>query len=485
MDLIILISILSAISIGILLFLLLKSHAKVATLNMKFVTIEAAVVDLNTKYGSIENIEEERVRIQQEIESLAIERNRVKAEFSGKKEQLTTEYDNAHKIFEKLQKEISLLEESVEMIEFGIYKPHFDFNTPEEFRRQLEMLREKEKEMIRSDRAVVCDTQWTVQGSKTEGKKMTKQNHKLMLRAFNGECDAALTKVRWDNVLKMEERIHKAFETINKAAEVNRSYITIEYLDLKFKEIRLTYELQERIKQAKDEQRRIREEMRDEERAQREIEQAKEEAEKEEARYSTALEKAREEVQKASGDKLDRLNDKISQLEAQLKAAQELKERAISRAQITKSGHVYIISNIGSFGENIYKIGMTRRFDPVERIDELSDASVPYDFDIHAMVYADNAPELENKLHKQFEPHRINLINPRREFFLVSLDEIEQWANNEKVNLQLTKIAEAREYRESMAIRAKEKEPITATVISDLPESLDKLFSAEQDALNG
>jgi hypothetical protein len=484
MNLIILISILSVIVIGIISFLLFKSRAEVAALNTKYVSIEAAVVALNAKYGSIENVEEERARIQEEIESLAIERNRVKAVFIDLKKRLTSEYDDAHKLFEKLHKEINLLEESVEMIEFGVYKPHFDFDAPEEFRRQLELLREKEKDMIRSDRAVVCATEWSVQGSKTEGKKMTKQTHKLMLRAFNGECDAALAKVRWDNVLKMEERIHKAFEMINKSGEVNRSRITEEYLDLKIKELRLTFEHQEKIKQAKDEQRKIREEMRDEERAQREIERAKEEAEKEETHYSTALEKAREEIQKASGDKLDHLNDKISQLEAQLKAAQELKERAISRAQITKSGHVYIISNIGSFGENIYKIGMTRRFDPVERIDELSDASVPYDFDIHAMVYADNAPELENKLHKQFEPNRMNLVNPRREFFSVSLDEIEQWAKNENVTLQLTKIAEAREYRESMAIRAKEKEPVKMAVIPDIPKSIDGLFSGDKDTLD-
>jgi len=485
MDLIILVSILSAIVIGVVLFLLLKSRAEVAALNTKYDSIEAAVVALNTKYGSIENVEEERARIQEEIESLAIERNKAKTEFLDKKERLTAEYDNAHKTFEKLQKEINLLEESVEMIEFGVYKPHFDFDAPEEFRRQIEIIRETEKVLIRSEKAIVCDIQWTVQGSKTEGKKMTKQTHKLMLRAFNGECDAALAKVRWDNALKMQERINKAFETINKSAEVNRSRITREYLDLKIKELRLTYEQQEKIKQAKDEQRKIREEMREEERAQREIERAKEEAEKEETRYSDALEKAREEVQKASGEKLDHLNDKIAQLEDRLKAAQELKERAISRAQITKSGHVYILSNIGSFGENIYKIGMTRRLDPVDRVDELSDASVPYDFDIHAMVYADNAPELENKLHKQFEPHRMNLVNLRREYFSVSLEEIEKWAKDKNINLQLTKIAEAREYRESMAIRAKGNEPVKVAVAPDVPESIDGLFSGDKDTLDG
>ncbi|HEX2955531.1 MAG TPA: DUF4041 domain-containing protein, partial [Chitinispirillaceae bacterium] len=302
-----------------------------------------------------------------------------------------------------------------------------------------------------------------------------------MLRAFNGECDAALAKVRWDNAIKMEERIQKSFETINKSGEVNRSHITDEYLILKLNELRLTHEYQEKIKQEKDEQRQIQEEMREEENARKEIERAKEEAEKEEARYQKALEKAREEAQKVSGEKLDKLNDKVKQLEEKLKAAQELKERAISRAQITKSGHVYIISNIGSFGENIFKIGMTRRLEPMDRVKELGDASVPFPFDVHAVAYSENAPDLENRLHKQFETRRVNLVNNRKEFFSVSLDEIETWSKNSNIDLRLTKIAEAKDYRESMAIRAKGKDAIIQTSKEEVPESIDSLFSKDED----
>jgi len=453
--------------LGVTLFFLIRSK-KEAT-------------DLRTKYDRIIDVDKERERLQKDIEALSVERDRIKVEFMSKKASLIKEYDTAHDVFQKLQREINLLEESLDMIEFGVYKPHFDYETPDEFERQIENLQGWEKEMIRSGRAVTCEIEWTVQGSKSEGKKMTGQTHKLMLRAFNGECDAALAKVRWDNILKMEERINKAYETINKSAAVNRSYITKEYLDLKIRELRLTFEYQEKIKQEKDEQRRIREEMRDEEIARREIERAKEEAEKEEVRYSKALEKAHEEMSKASGEKVAQLNDKIMQLEAQLKAAQEMKERAISRAQITKSGHIYIISNIGSFGDNVYKIGMTRRLDPIDRIRELSDASVPFGFDVHAMLYTENAPELENKIHKQFEINRMNLVNPRREFFAVALDEIEKWAKTEGVDLQLTKIAEAREYRETMAIRAKDEESIKTAVQQDIPESINGLFTEEDE----
>jgi hypothetical protein len=453
--------------LAILLFFFIKSHTEIS--------------NLKRKYGSIIDVDTELMKIQKEIETLTIERNKVKEEYHDKKEKLTAEYDNAHKVFEKLQKEINLLEESIEMIEFGFYKPHFDYGTSDEYRLQLNLLREIEKDMIRSDRAVICDTYWTVSGSKAEGKKMTKQTHKLMLRAFNGECDAALAKVRWDNALKMEERVNKAFETINKSGEVNRSHITKEYLDLKIKELRITFEYQEKIKKEKDEQKQIQKEIREEEQARREIELAKEEAEKEEARYQKALEKAREDVLKASGEKVNQLNDKISQLEAQLKAAQELKERAISRAQITKSGHIYIISNIGSFSDKVYKIGMTRRFEPIDRVKELGDSSVPFTFDVHAMVYSDNAPELENKIHKQFETNRINLVNSRKEFFSVTLEEIEKWAKDENIDLRLTKIAEAREYRESIAIREKGEEAIKKVIEQKIPESIDALFSKDDE----
>ena len=152
----------------------------------------------------------------------------------------------------------------------------------------------------------------------------------------------------------------------------------------------------------------------------------------------------------------------------------ENSQRAISQAQQTKIGHVYIISNIGSFGENVYKIGMTRRLEPMERIDELGSASVPFEFDVHAMIKSDNAPELENSLHKYFDSKRVNLVNARKEFFYVTLDEIEEYAKKNNIDVEFTKLAEARDYRESMAIReAKNKKKVeNEKVVKDIPNSI-------------
>jgi hypothetical protein len=201
--------------------------------------------------------------------------------------------------------------------------------------------------------------------------------------------------------------------------------------------------------------------MREEEKVQQEIEKAKKQAEDEETRSSRALAKARDEVAHATGKQLDDLNAKIQELEGNLKEAQEMKERAMSRAQMTKSGHVYVVSNIGAFGDNVYKIGMTRRLEPMDRIDELSNASVPFNFDIHGMIYTDNAPELEHKFHVRFDELRLNLLNQRREFFNVSIEDIENVAKELGLELELTKLAEAKEYRATQSLREAKKQPKT------------------------
>ena len=160
-------------------------------------------------------------------------------------------------------------------------------------------------------------------------------------------------------------------------------------------------------------------------------------------------------MEQATGEKHDKLQAQIDKLEQELKEAHERKERALSMAQQTKKGHVYIISNIGSFGEQVYKIGMTRRLEPEDRIKELGDASVPFQFDIHAMIFSEDAPSLENELHKTFANKKVNMLNYRKEFFNVTLDEIEQNVKAIGLETEFIRLPEAMEYRETMAILAK------------------------------
>jgi len=435
---------------------------------------------LITRYEPIIDVDKELSKVKEELIRATKEHEEILAKNAQQKTSLTQEYEQARATYETLKKEIALLEENLEDMSFGIYKPHFNFETSEIYKNKLEEIREKEKQLIREEKAAVCSIQWTVGGSAREGARMVKQNTKLFLRAFNGECDAALAKVSWNNITKMEERIRKSFEAINKLGTVHKISITEEFLGLKLDELRLTFEYEEKRHQEQEEQARIREQMREEEKAQREMEKAREEAEKEEDRYEKALEKARAEAEKASGEQLQELNERIQSLQAQVEEAQKQKERAISRAQLTKSGHIYVISNLGSFGEHVYKVGMTRRWEPMERVKELGDASVPFPFDVHAMIYSENAPELESSLHQFMNEGRVNLVNQRKEFFQVTLDEIEKFVKNRGFSIEFTKLAEAKEYRETLSLRMQQntsplqkKDDFPATLFSkpSTPES--------------
>jgi len=386
---------------------------------------------------------------------------------------LSEQYSNAKSIYDRLSFQLAQVEETLELQSFGLYKPHFDFRTSEEYKARLEKNYARQKDLIASGRAAVCSTSWSVGGSAKEGERMTKQAIKLMLRAFNGECDGLIAKVKWNNASAMEERIRRAFDAINKTGTVNQIRLMPEYLAAKIEELHLTHELERKIFEEREEQRRIAEEMREEEKVQREIERAKRDAEDEEKRFQKALEKARAELAKAKGENLDEINAKVAALQVQLAQAQEQKARAISRAQMTKAGHVYVISNIGSFGDDVFKIGMTRRLEPLERIKELGDASVPFPFDVHAMFYTENAPALEAQIHDQFEEKRVNLVNGRKEFFRISLDEIREFAEKNHHPIAITKLAEAREYRETQAIRAEQTSKPTATPALDaFPDTL-------------
>ena len=387
---------------------------------------------------------------------------------------LKNDYKEKRNTFEKLLKEISVLEENLEYMDFGIYQPHFDFDTSEEYKIELQKIRNMQKEMIKNKDAIVCSTEWTVGGSKREGQKMTNRYMKLMLRAFNNECDSAALKIKWNNMLKMEERIKKSFESINKLGETQNINITGKYLDQNLKELHLAHEYQEKIYEEKEEQRRIREQMREEEKVKREVEKAMKDAENEEAQYQAALEKAKLELGETHGEQTKEFEEKIKILQEQLEEAKKNKERALSRAQQTKNGHVYIISNIGSFGKNIYKIGMTRRLEPVDRVKELGDASVPFTFDIHAMIFSKDAPNLENGLHRAFGQSRVNLVNERKEFFRVSLDDIARKVKEMHGEIEFTKLVEAKEFRETIAIRNQERESIEVkkAVAEKFPDNL-------------
>jgi hypothetical protein len=427
---------------------------------------------LRTRYANIIDAEATVAAAKRDLERLQLEQKAFTAQDQQRRASLSAEYDQAFESYKALKRELALVEEGLNDVSFGLYKPHFDFQTPEEFKTSLVSLRERERALIHDGKAAVCPLNWTVGDSRKEGERMVKQTIKLVLRAFNGECEAARADVSWNNMGKMVERINKSCEAVNKLSGVLQVTITSEYLDLKLSELRLTHEYEECKYRDKEEQRRIREQIREEERAQREFEKAEQDAEEDEERYQKALARAQEEAAKATGAALEKLTAQVSAFEAKLDEARKKKERAISRAQLTKSGFVYVISNVGSFGEKVYKIGMTRRLEPMERILELGGASVPFPFDLHAMLYSDNAPELEFALHQLFADRRLNLVNPRREFYReVELDEIEGFVKQKGLSAQFIKEVEAREYGQTVSKREQQR-TVPTPVIEEFTPTL-------------
>lgn len=411
---------------------------------------------IKERFRPIVDLDAERVTVSKEIEDLTRQTDEINASHAALKQEhekevtaLRAAYADKKKVFDRLIREVAVFDEKLAFAEMGVYEPHFDFTDSEQFKQNIDVVRASQKAMVSAKSAVVCPMEWLVDGSKAKGQTMTNRNIKLTLRAFNNECEAAIANARWNNVNAMEKRIETAFTQINKLNESNRIFITEDYVKLKYQELFLTHEYREKQKAEKEERAELARAAREEQKLQRDIEKAEEE----ESRFQKLLAKARAEAEKSVGPKLEAFNEQIRMLEKDLAEAHSRVERAQAMAERTRSGYVYIISNVGSFGENVVKIGLTRRLDPTDRVRELGDASVPFVFDTHAIIYSDDAPTLERALHNAFEPVRINMQNYRKEFFRASIDEVEAAVKRLAPQAPFFRDIEAQEYRETLAKR--------------------------------
>jgi len=278
----------------------------------------------------------------------------------------------------------------------------------------------------------------------------------FVVDAFNGKVDTILASVKHDNYGTLAQKIRDAFHLVNNNGRAFRSArINDAYLQARLEELKWAVVAQELKLRDKEEQRQLKERIREEERAQREYERAIRDAEKEQETLRKAMDKARREVERASDEQRAVYEQKLLELGEKLRAAEERNQRALSMAQQTRSGHVYVISNLGSFGENVYKIGLTRRLEPLDRVRELGDASVPFEFDVHAMIPSEDAPTLERALQKLFVRQQMNKVNARKEFFRVPIAEIRKEAEKLGCEAKWTMTAECREYNETLALERK------------------------------
>jgi len=414
----------------LLIFLWLRERSRLKKARADAEEAVAARQSLESRYGSIISVEDEAARIQKKV-----------TEAETTLADLRQTYAAKWAILKKLEGQVAVYDERLSFAELGVYEPHFDFTDSEAYKAAITTVRERQKQMVTSKSATICPTDWTVDGSVAKGQAMINRQTRLTMRAFNNECEAAIANTRWNNVNAMEKRIQTAAKQINSANESTKLTISDRFVALKLEELYLTHEYRERLKAEKEE----RTEMARAEREEKKLLAEAEAAEREERRFQQLLEKARAEIGVDEA--------RIAELEAALSEAHAKTERARAMAEMTKSGYVYIISNIGSFGEDVVKIGLTRRLDPEDRVRELGDASVPFSFDTHAMVYSDEAPALEAALHKEFADRRVNGANFRKEFFRVSLEEVETAVKRLAPAAAFFKDRQAQEWHETLARR--------------------------------
>lgn len=393
-----------------------------------------------------------------ELEAARIKLAEIGAEIDAAEKRVEDAKAKADRLDAKIKEkraQIVTFDDAILVQKFGLYEPRFDFANSTQYKGRLEQCRARQREMLKLLNTRATETNWTVNGSAAKGRKMVRETSRLIMRAYNGECDEIVRKVKVTNVDKSIERVYKAAETINRLGATIGVNVPMEYAALKEEEVRLAYEFAMAKEREREELRIAREEERERRRVEREIAAERKKLAKEQEQRIRARADLLKRLKDATGEERDEIARKIDEMDEQLSDIEKAIADVDYREANQRAGYVYVISNIGSFGENVYKIGMTRRLEPMDRVRELGDASVPFNFDVHALIFSEDAPGLEAALHREFEDRKLNMVNTRREFFHVSLDEIEEVVKrNYDKTVEFTEVPDAAQYRMSVEMRA-------------------------------
>jgi len=322
----------------------------------------------------------------------------------------------------------------------GIYRYHHPLEDAAAYKDRLRELEVQIDEVVKAGKAVLAADMFTFDGSLAKGRRMVNDLSKLMLRAYNAEADNCVRSLRAGNISTAKKRLESAVTAIEKLGVIMEMRVNPVYHALRVAELELTADFQMKVQEERERAREERELLREQRRAEQELAAERERLEKEKAHYVSVLASLR-----ASGD--DAAADELATRLADIDQAIETNDYRIANI---RAGYVYVISNIGAFGPNVVKIGMTRRLEPRDRVRELGDASVPFRYDVHALFFSDDAIALEGELHKAFSNRRVNFVNERREFFFTTPSEVRALLA-EKVGglLEFAEAPEASEYFQS------------------------------------
>ena len=440
-----------------------KERQKVKEINEKledknkelaYIDVKLEAMELQKEKEINEKLESKRaelVNIDSKLDEIEKEKeNEINIKLKEKKSILI----NLDKELEEKKKGIVLVDDELEMQEVGLYQPKYNFITAVLYKEKLDEIRKKQKDLIKNKLAAVCQTEWTVNDSKQQGKAMTNANIKQILKNFNLECEMTISKVKLSNRENSIKRIKKSFDTLNKLNERNVIKITPQYLDLKLQEldVAIAYELKKQ--EEKELLRESREQEKEDRKLQRQLDAEEKKINEQRKSLKNDLDMIGAELRVSKSDEeKEKLKLKIKELELKLAKSNEDIDKISNRRTRTGAGYVYILSNIGSFGENVYKIGVTRRDEPQDRVRELSNASVPFKFDSHVFIFSKEAFELEKELHNRFDSKRVNKVNSRKEFFNITHDEVKKIVEeNKDLVHSFNDKPEAQEYYDTLKI---------------------------------
>ena len=397
--------------------------------------------------GGKRRLEEENQQLRHHINRLmAMDATAIATEAAALQAELARTHDEYRRVQAQLaaaEAELVRTSAEAELQEVGIYEYQHPLADAVAYKAKLAQLNDRIKAMTRGKTAVLAATNWTVNGSAAEGRKMVNETSKLMLRAYNAEADGCVARVQPHRLHTTIERLDKAAQTIARLGKTMSIRIAPAYHQLRILEIRLTADLRAKQEEEKERIREERERQREERAAALEFEREKARLAKEQSHYQAAVAKL-----VARGDAAA-----VVEMEARLQEIDEAIAGVEAREANIRAGYVYVISNVGAFGPNMVKIGMTRRLDPSDRIRELGDASVPFKFDTHALIFSEDAIGLEAKLHDAFSQQRVNKVNLRREFFYADPAQVRETLQHIAGQhlLEFHEVPEALEWRASGA----------------------------------
>ena len=402
---------------------------------------EQVAEELQAKKDEMDNIDEKLRQMEKDKEEeLRIKLADKEAEINSKDQEL-----------KYLQEQLALAKEEDEMQTYGLYEPHYDFENATAYKEKLDEIKRKQKESVKDKTAAWGNPNMRLDGDLRKGQAMINDNIKQIIRTFNTECDGIIRKVKHSNMEASEKRIRKSYETLNKLNERVGVRIQPKYLDLKLEELHLAYEYQVKKQEEKELLAEAREREREEKKLRQKLEKEKNKFNRENDRLNNELSDAEAKLQAANDEEKAKLQAEIDKLKAALEKNNEEIEKIDKWEETPGAGYVYIISNIGSFGEDVYKIGVTRRDDPEERIRELSNASVPFKYDSHVFIFSEDAYNLESSLHERFDNKRVNKVNRRKEFFNIGIDDVKQIVEENKASVHsFVEEPEAEEYYDSL-----------------------------------